>query len=202
MFSCLAIGLGVSHFALGWSTTSLGFAVTRKYRKEYLSNILNQPISYFDEDDNSVGTLVARVATDPTQLQQLVGVNLAFMLMSCFNLIGCIAISFVFGWKLTVMALVTTLPIVVVAMFYRVRYETKLDSMSNAVFSDSARFVCESIAAMRTVSSLTLEPHICDRYDELLRGHVRQAFHTAKMSVFLFSLSDSISLLCMAFIMW
>ncbi|KAH8900186.1 ABC transporter [Thozetella sp. PMI_491] len=202
MFMYLAIGVGLSQVALGWSTTTLGFAITRVYRKEYLSNILSQPTSFFDEEDHSVGALVGRLATDPTQLQQLVGVNLAYMLMSWFNLAGCLLISFIFGWKLTLVALMTSLPIVVGAMFYRVRYEKEFDAMSNAVFTESAKFACESIAAFRTVSSLTLEAHTWNRYEKLLRDHVTQAFRTARVSVLLYSLSDSVSLLCMAFILW
>lgn len=202
MFLCLALGVGVSQAALGWSTTTLGFAITRTYRKEYLANLLHQSAAFFDDPAHAAGALVGRLATDPMQLQQLVGVNLAFMLLSWFTLVGCLIISFMFGWKLTLVALGTSLPVVVAAMFYRVRYEMHLDAMSNEVFAESARFACESIAAVRTVSSLTLEDSVYREYGGLLRDHVSRAFRTANVSVLLFAFSDSISLLCMAFILW
>lgn len=203
MMFLLAVGVGLGHGALGWSTTELGFAVTRTYRKEYFGNLLAKPASFFDDDENnSAGTLAGRLSTDPTQLQQLVGTSLASLVTSVFNLVGCIVIALVFGWKLTLVSLIMTLPVVLVAMIYRVRYEMTLDAMSSAVFAESARFACESISAIRTAVSLTLEDDICRRYELLLRNHTKDAFRAARVSVLLFALSDSVPLLCMAFVLW
>ncbi|KAH0426565.1 ABC multidrug transporter mdr1 [Colletotrichum camelliae] len=202
MFVYLAAGVGVSHFLLGWATTTIGFGITRVYRKEYFRNILYKPSVFFDAEGNSAGALTARLATDPTMLQQLLGTNMAFVLISLFNVIGCIVVGLVFGWKLTLVALGTSMPIIVAAMFYRVRHETKFEEANNAVFAESAKFASESIGAIRTVSSLTMEEGICQRYDQLLAEHTRDAFRKSRFSVMLFAFSDSISLLCMAFVLW
>ncbi|KAI6354680.1 hypothetical protein MCOR25_008503 [Pyricularia grisea] len=202
MFVVLAAGVGISHLFLGWSTTRLGFGLTRFYRKEYFKNMISRPASFFDEEDHTVGSLTARLATDPTQLQQLLGVNMAFVLVSIFNVIGCCIVGFVFGWKLTIVSLASTMPIIVVAMAYRVRHEVRLEAEASKVFAEGARFASESIAAIRTVSSLTMEDGVGTRYEELLNKHVRQAFGKAKWSLLLFSFSDSISFLCMAFVLW
>ncbi|KAH8845018.1 hypothetical protein MCOR03_003046 [Pyricularia oryzae] len=202
MFVVLAAGVGISHLFLGWSTTRLGFGLTRFYRKEYFKNMISRPASFFDEEDHTVGSLTARLATDPTQLQQLLGVNMAFVLVSIFNVIGCCIVGFVFGWKLTIVSLASTMPIIVVAMAYRVRHEVRLEAEASKVFAEGARFASESIAAIRTVSSLTMEDGVGTRYEELLNKHVRQAFSKARWSLLLFSFSDSISFLCMAFVLW
>ncbi|KAF6830772.1 ABC transporter [Colletotrichum musicola] len=202
MFVYLATGVGVSHFLLGWATTTIGFGITRVYRKEYFRNILYKPSAFFDGEGNSAGALTARLATDPTMLQQLLGTNMAFVLISLFNVIGCIVVGLVFGWKLTLVALGTSMPIIVAAMFYRVRHETKFEEANNEVFAESAKFASESIGAIRTVSSLTMEDGICQRYDDLLKYHTRDAFRKSRWSVMVFAFSDSISLLCMAFVLW
>ncbi|KAK1543168.1 ABC transporter [Colletotrichum paranaense] len=202
MFMYLATGVGVSHFLLGWATTTIGFGIVRVYRKEYFRNIIYKPSSFFDAEGNSAGSLTARLATDPTMLQQLLGTNMAFVLISLFNVIGCVVVGLVFGWKLTLVALGTSMPIIVAAMFYRVRHETSFETANNAVFAESAKFASESISAIRTVSSLTMEDGICDRYDNLLRDHIKDAFRKSRFSVMVFSFSDSISLLCMAFVLW
>jgi len=202
MFMYLATGVGVSHFFLGWATTTIGFGIVRVYRKECFSNIVYKPSSFFDGEGNSAGSLTARLATDPTMLQQLLGTNMAFVLISLFNVIGCIAVGLVFGWKLTLVALGTSMPIIVAAMFYRVRHETSFEEANNAVFAESAKFASESISAIRTVSSLTMEDGICQRYDTLLNAHIKDAFRKSRFSVMIFSFSDSISLLCMAFVLW
>jgi ATP-binding cassette, subfamily B (MDR/TAP), member 1 len=88
------------------------------------------------------------------------------------------------------------------AGFLRVRYERKFEKMTWQVFSESSKFAIESIGAFRTVSALTMEDHICKRYDTLLRKHVSDAFWSSIASTAVFAFSDSVSLLCMAFALW
>ncbi|KAL8389022.1 hypothetical protein RB595_008854 [Gaeumannomyces hyphopodioides] len=202
MFVALAGGVALSHLLLGWSTTRLGFSLTRLYRKEYFSNIITKPAAFFDEEEHTIGALTARLATDPTQLQQLLGANMAFVLVSLFNVVGCCIVGFVFGWKLTAVALASTMPVIVAAMFYRVRHEVRLETEANRVFSEGARYASESIAAIRTVSSLTMEKGVGERYEKLLTDHVQGATRNARWSLLLFSFSDSISFLCIAFVLW
>ncbi|KAL8314910.1 hypothetical protein RB593_008482 [Gaeumannomyces tritici] len=202
MFVVLATGVGLSYFALGWSATTLSVHIIRHYRKEYIRNMLSKRASFFDQDGNSAGALTARLATDPAQLQQLLGMNMAFVLVSVLSVVGCLTISFYFGWKLALVTVLTMLPLILGAAFFRVRYEKRLEMMGMAVFAESAKFASEGVGAFRTVSSLTLERVICDRYAKLLRDHTRAAFFKSSGSTALFALSDSISLLCMAFILW
>ncbi|ESZ94373.1 hypothetical protein SBOR_5237 [Sclerotinia borealis F-4128] len=202
MFTLLAIGVGISYYALGWSSNTVSFNITATYRQEYFQNVLSKPVSYYDEEENSVGSLTARMASDPTQLQQLLGINMAMVLISMFNIFGSVAMSFYFGWKLTLLTVVTTMPIILAAGFFRLRYETQFEKMNNDVFAESSKFATESIGAFRTVSSLTLESEICGRYEKLLRNYTEKAFRKARFSTFVFAMSDSIAILCMAFVLW
>ncbi|KAG4433458.1 hypothetical protein IFR05_011062 [Cadophora sp. M221] len=202
MFTALAIFVGLSYFILGWSANTISFHITSTYRREYFSNVLKKPISFFDAEENSIGSLTSRMATDPTQLQQLLGINMAFVVISIFNILGCIALSFHFGWKLTLAAVITSMPIILAAGFVRFRFETQFEKMNYAVFSESSKFATESIGAFRTVSSLTLESEICGRYQKLLQDHIQSAFQKAGISTLVFALSDSVPLLCMAFVLW
>lgn len=142
------------------------------------------------------------MASDPVQLQQLLGINMAIVLISIFNIIGSITLSFFFGWKLTLITVFTAMPIILAAGFFRIRYETQFEKMNSEVFEESSKFATESISAFRTVSSLVLEDTIVRRYEKLLREHSENAFKKAKFSTLVFSMSDSISLLCMAFVLW
>ena len=142
------------------------------------------------------------MASDPTQLQQLLGTNMGFALISVLSVVGCLTISFYFGWKLTLIALCSSLPIVLAAGFFRIRYETKFEAMNKLVFAESAKFATEAVGACRTVTALTMEASILKRYDRLLRHHVEEGFEKAKFSTIAFAASDSMPLLCMAFVLW
>ncbi|KAN0113306.1 ABC transporter-like protein [Hyaloscypha variabilis] len=202
MFVFLALGVAVSHYILGWTSNVVSFQITATYRNEYFQNALAKPIPYFDQEENSVGALTALMIGDPTQLQQLLGINMAIVLIAIFNITGSIALSVYFGWKLTLLAICTTMPIILFSGYLRIRYEVQFESMNHAVFAESSKFASEAIGAIRTVSSLTLEGTICRRFEQLLDNHAKLALKKASWSCFVFSLSDSISILCMAFILW
>ena len=73
----------------------------------------------------------------------------------------------IFGEQLTLVVVFVAMPIILVAGFFRVRYEIQFESLNQAVFAESSKFAAESIGAFRTVSSLTLEDMICRRYEVL-----------------------------------
>jgi ABC-type multidrug transport system fused ATPase/permease subunit len=187
---------------------SLGFLlispqhITHYYRGEYFSNILSKSVAFFDADDHSVGALTAQLATDPSQLQELLGTNMAFVVISILNVVGCLAIAFYFGWKLTIVTLCSSMPLIFAAAFFRIRYETQFAKTNNEVFAESAKFATESIGAFRTVSSLTLEDTITGRYEKLLQEQIKKAFWKSSWTTLIFATADSVSLLCMAFVLW
>jgi len=176
--------------------------VSTTYRQQYFESILHKPISFYDAEDHSAGTLTSRLSTDPTQLQELLGPNMSMPLISVFNVIGCVAISFAYGWKLTLVTMFSALPLIFVAGFVRVRYEIQFEKLNALVFAKSSQFAAEAIGAFRTVTSLTLEDTITDRYAKLLQGHVMDAFKKARLATLIFAASDSIDLLCMALAFW
>lgn len=149
-----------------------------------------------------MGQLTARLSSDPTALKELLGVNMMIMLIGMFTLVGALAISFAYGWKLALVALCVTIPLGVASGYFRVKYELQFNAMNEAVFMESSKFAAEAIGAFRTVSSLVMEDSIINRYRTLLDDHVTAAFKKAQWTTIIFALSDSVSLGCQALIFW
>ncbi|KAF2679024.1 ABC multidrug transporter-like protein [Lentithecium fluviatile CBS 122367] len=202
MLVTVATGIGLSYFILGWVSNTISVRTITTYRKEYFQNIISKRISFFDIAEHSIGILTARIATDPAQLQQLLGINMAMVLISLFSLIGCITIAVLFHWKFALVVIGSSMPIILAGGWYRVRHEVRFESRNNEVFAESARFATEAIGAIRTVACLTLERAICRRYDGLLKAHITKSWKEARVSGIVFAASDSLVLLCMAFALW
>ncbi|KAI1362090.1 ABC transporter-like protein [Xylaria arbuscula] len=202
MFVVLASAAAVGYFCLGFASTRVAFHITSAYRLEYFENIVSKTVAWFDGEGHSVGALTGLVATDPTQLQQLLGTNITFTIISVLSVIGCLTISFYFGWKLTLVAFSSAMPLALAAGFYRIRVEKRFEMMNLRVFAESAKFATESVGAIRTVTSLTLEDTIRRQYEELLHNHVKEAFRQARFATLIFAASDSLPLLAMAFVLW
>lgn len=202
MWVVLAIGVGLSYFFCFLFSTRLASIIRNKYQQMYFEAILYQKTSFFDEEDHSQGTMTSRAAGDPKQLEELMGANMASVYIAMFNIIGSIAIAFSFGWKLALVATSVVMPILIGASYWRFKYEIEFDKMNSEVFAESSKFASESIGAFRTVTSLTLEGPICDRFENLCKGHVGAAFKKARWVSLLFGFSDSASMACQALIFW
>lgn len=159
-------------------------------------------MGFFDDPNHSSGLLTASLATDPTQLQQLLGLNMAMVMVSIFNLIGCVVVALYFHWKFGLVVIASSLPIILAGGWYRVRHEIRFEARNNRVFAESARYATEAIGAIRTVASLTLERTVCQKYEAMLKDHVTKSWKEARISCAAFALSDSLVLLCMAFSLW
>jgi len=202
MFGVLAASTFLSYFCMGAACQAIAIAVTLKYRQEYLNNLIRKRIAFFDDQGHSPGSLTASLSSDTTQIQQLMATEMSMALIAVVNLVGCIIISFVYGWKLSLVGLFAALPLILAAGYLRVRLEMEFAKTNAKVFENSSQFAAEAVGAFRTVLSLIMEDMIGNRYEALLKGHVAKAFSSAKYSTVVFAASDSIELAVMALTFW
>ena len=95
-----------------------------------------------------------------------------------------------------------TIPVILCAGYWRVKYELESEKMNAAVFAESSKFAAEAIGAFRTVSSLVMERTIIKRYNTLLRNHVHAAYREARWASILFGLADSMNIGCQTLLSW
>ncbi|KAF1811024.1 P-loop containing nucleoside triphosphate hydrolase protein [Eremomyces bilateralis CBS 781.70] len=202
IFFVQSLGVAVAYCMLGWASYEAAVVVSTHYRQEYFVNMITKRISFFDQEGHSPGTLSGRLTTDSTQIMQLLGMEMSMAYIAVFNLIGSLIIAFVFGWKLSLVGLFAILPAILLAGYYRVKLEMQFEQMNAAVFADSSQFATEAVGAFRTVTSLTMEGVVTERYNKLLAGHTIRALKRAIPSSFVFGLSDSVDLACMALAFW
>ncbi|KAH7007746.1 P-loop containing nucleoside triphosphate hydrolase protein [Ilyonectria destructans] len=202
MWLALAAGIGFGWFSMAWNCLHAQYSVSRFFKTQYFTDMLHQKPSYFDEDQNSHGTLTSLVSGDAKLLEELFGLNTGSLLNGVFNATGCIIISLIFSWKLGLVAMFATMPVMLSAGFWKYRYEIYFEKMNSAVFMESSQFATEAVGAMRTVSSLNMEDAINGRYQTLLSDHVHAARLKAQWTAGLFGFADSVGLACQALVFW
>jgi ATP-binding cassette subfamily B (MDR/TAP) protein 1 len=202
MFAVEAAAVFISYTALFFCTHLVSVSITRRYRQEYLENLLRQRIAFFDAEGHSAGTLTSSVSSDAQNLQQLMSTEMSLAAIAITNLLGCTIISFVYGWKLSLVGIFCALPPILAAGYLRFTLEVKFEAMNSAVFAESSQFATEAVGAFRTVLSLIMEDMIGERYNSLMKEHVRKAFSTARYGTIIFAASDSVELACMALTFW
>lgn len=198
----LAAGVGLAYLVVGWIGLIVQHNISAVYKKQYFSDMLYQKLSFFDLDANSHGTLSARVGGDAKQLEELLGMNMAFLLSGIFIALGSVIIAIIFAWKLGLIATFVTMPIMLAAGYWKFRQEVTYEKMNSAVFQESSQFATEAIGAIRTVSALTMEGSIGNRYRTLLDSHVKKALQKGRWTSVLYGFADSVGLACQALVFW
>ncbi|KAF8426010.1 ABC multidrug transporter [Tirmania nivea] len=202
MFFVVACGVLLAYGGVGYCFTRLQHHLTTNYRKEYFQSVLRQRIAYFDKEGNAAGTLTSRLNSDPNALQELMGMNLGLLSIAMVSIVGCAVLALAIGWKLALACLFSAFPLIFLATVFRVRIEIQFEKATAAVFAESSQFAAEAVSNYRTVTSLTMERSIEERYRLLLDNHVKQAWRDTRVAMIFFSASESIVLLAMALAFW
>ncbi|KAE9380673.1 leptomycin B resistance protein pmd1 [Stipitochalara longipes BDJ] len=202
MFFIQAIGVGIASFMLGRASLLVAVAVSTYHRKEYLEHMLDKKIAFFDGEGNSPGTLTSRLSDDPHRVEALIGTEMSMGLIAFVNLLGSTIISFIYGWKFSLVGIFAIMPVILTAGFFGIKLELEFEELNAAVFAESSQFATEAISAFRTVTSLMMEELVVERYASLLQTHVVNASKKALLSTVVFATSDSVELLCQALVFW
>lgn len=202
MFFIVALGNAIAYFIAGWLTNIIAQQIMRFYRAEIFDNTLRQDMPFFDSPAHGTGSLVSRLSSEPTSLQELMSVNLALMLINVVNLVSSSILAIAYGWKLGLTLTLGALPVLVGAGYVRIRLEFKFEDDIAGRFARSSALASEAVMAIRTVSSLALESTIVDRYRTSLENIAKHAIGCVGLKMFYYSLSQSVSFLAMALGFW
>ncbi|RSL43081.1 hypothetical protein CEP54_015233 [Fusarium duplospermum] len=202
MFVVLASSVGASFFVKCYVSTHLQHRISAAYKRQYFEAMLFQKTAFFDDEPNSQGRLVSRISGEPKQLEELLGLNMAFLLTAIFQLTGSLSIAYSFGWKLALIGMWITMPLSLFSGFWRFKYELEFEKINAAVFAEGSQFTAEAISGFRTVSALTLKDTISTRYSKLLANHISSAFKKARWTSLIFGFADSVNIGCQGLIFW
>ena len=128
------------------------------------SSFLRQDLRFFNRQENTIGAIVGRLDTYPEAICELMGMNVSVIFVCVFNVLGCSIMALVASWKLGLVTVFAGLPPVLGAGYARIRLEQGLERQTDARFLTSTSIASESVTAIRTVSSLTIEDKILDKY--------------------------------------
>ncbi|KAF9887927.1 hypothetical protein FE257_009449 [Aspergillus nanangensis] len=202
MFFVIAIGSFVVYFIIGNLINILSQNMIHRYRHEMFDRLIHMDMAFFDHPENTSGALTSKISTVPTNLQELISMNICILLVIIFNIAASSGLALGYGWKLALVMMFGGLPLLVGSGYIRVRLETKLDADVSASFAESADVASEAVSAIRTVASLAIEPQVMAKYSELLDGIVLRSIRSLTLAIIPYALSQSLEFLVMALGFW
>ncbi|KAH7361338.1 P-loop containing nucleoside triphosphate hydrolase protein [Pyrenochaeta sp. MPI-SDFR-AT-0127] len=200
MFLVVGIAALISYAVMGFLLTLLGVYVVKFYRLEYFRAVLLQPIDFFDQISSSL--LIARLSSDPSNLQELIGVNLGLLMSMFIQIISAAIIGLAFSWKFALVGIFGAQPVVFAAGYVRWKLDSALAEATATIFEDSARFASDALSAIRTVKAFTLESTVQNSYQTHLSSKIKTLHNKTATIMLFFALSESVELLALALAFW
>ncbi|EMT61120.1 Leptomycin B resistance protein pmd1 [Fusarium odoratissimum] len=202
MFLAMACGCLVVYFVLGWTSNVVAQTLNHKYRKAIINDMLRQDLRFFDRPENTTGALSSRVDSYPQAVFELMGFNVALILVSVLSLLSCSIVALAYGWRLGVVIIFAGLPPMLLSGYARLKMEAQMDIKISKRFSQSASIASEAISAIRTVSSLAIENSVLDNYDKELQHAISDSVKPIFLIMLPFAFTQSVEYAFQALGFW
>jgi len=149
--------------------TYLGERLTRKLRSLAYTAILRQPQAFFDQQENSVGRLGTRLATDASLVKGATGDALGSLLEAAGAIICAVVIAFIASWRLA-LVLMIVFPFLIIGSIYEFRSVAQVSRGGNKALEDAGNSVAEAVTAIRTVTAYNLQTSTLKVFDKALES--------------------------------
>ncbi|KAJ5114350.1 hypothetical protein NUU61_000109 [Penicillium alfredii] len=202
MFLVLGIGCLITYFIIGWCSNTVAQTVSHKYRKQIVANILKQDMQFFDRPENSTGALSSRADSYPQGVFELMGFNIALIIVGSIAVISCSILALAYGWRLGLVIVLAGLPPLLVSGYARIRTEAAMDRKISKSFGTSASIASEAVNAIRTVSSLAIERSVLDKYTRELDHALAASTRPLLVMMLPFAFTQSVEYCFLALGFW
>ncbi|CAG8527114.1 8767_t:CDS:2 [Cetraspora pellucida] len=201
MFLVIAAGAlvvnAVQGIAFGFSSEKL----TKRIQSMSFAAILRQDISFFDEEEHSVGTLTSQLSLGATHVNSLAGSTFGGILQGMTTIIACVVVALVICWKLALVYL-CCVPLLIGSGALRTKMVNGFQQKTKKAYEHSAQIACEGASNIRTVAALTREEDLWNIYHNLLNEPMRQGFKNAFFASTTFAFAQCVNFFATALAFW
>ncbi|KAK2584732.1 hypothetical protein KPH14_007064 [Odynerus spinipes] len=176
LFIIVGVVTGVGTFLQMYMFGLAGVRMTTRIRRITFGAMLKQEMGWFDDEQNSVGALCARLSSDAGAVQGATGSRIGAILQALSTLVLGIGLSMYYTWKMTLVSVVS-IPLVLGAVFFEARIMSGQGLQEKKKMECATRIAIEAISNIRTVASLSKEDAFFSRYCVEL-DHVARATRT------------------------
>jgi len=190
---------GVFYYTYHYLLEQVGLSVIKDYRSKIFRHIHVQPLSFFHS--YPTGTLISRVVSDVTLMQQAVSSALVGVLRDFFSVVVLMGVVFYLNWKLALFCFAVlpfaAFPIVRFAKVFR-----RLSTKAQEETANVTNMLYETITGNRIVKAFNMEEYENDRYNTQLQTLLDITIQDAKFRCLQHPLMEFIGGIAIALFIW
>jgi len=183
------------YYLVSW----LGERVVADIRTKVYDRVIRMDPTFFET--TRTGEVLSRLTADTTLVQSVSGVSLSIALRTAVNLVGGLAMLALTSVQLTVYIMlgipVVILPMIIVGR--RIRRQSR-DTQDRV--ADTSSLADETLNAIQTVQSFTLEPLQSERYGHAVADSFKAAVRRVRTRAFLTAMGITMVFGAITIILW
>ncbi|XVF60423.1 hypothetical protein PTKIN_Ptkin08bG0044700 [Pterospermum kingtungense] len=183
VYACIFLGLALFSLIINviehYNFAYMGEHLTKRIRERMLSRILTFEVGWFDQDENSSGTICARLAKDSSVVRSLVGDRMSLLLQTILAVTIACAMGLFIAWRLAIV-MIAVQPLIIFGMYTR---RVLLKSMSKKAIKaqeESSKLAAEAVSHHRTITAFSSQDRILRMLEKAQEGprkeNVRQSW--------------------------
>ncbi|GMI69508.1 P-glycoprotein 21, ATP-binding cassette B21 [Hibiscus trionum] len=154
-----------------------GCKLIQRIRSMCFEKVVRMEVGWFDEPDNSSGSIGARLSADAATIRGLVGDALAQMVSNLASAVAGLVIAFVASWQLAFIIL-GLIPLLGVNGYVQVKFMRGFSADAKMMYEEASQVANDAVGSIRTVASFCAEEKVMQLYrkkcDGPLRAGIRQ----------------------------
>lgn len=101
--------------------------MNHKYWRQIIDDILKQDLQFSEHPENTTGALTSRTDSYPQAVFELMGFNVALILIAIVSVLSCSIPALAYGWNLSVVIVFAGLPPMLASGYAQIRMEAAMD---------------------------------------------------------------------------
>ncbi|XP_018680624.2 putative multidrug resistance protein isoform X1 [Musa acuminata AAA Group] len=174
IFVALSILSFVTNVVQHYNFGAMGEYLTKRVREKMLSKILTFEVGWFDEDENSTGAVLARLANDANVVRSLVGDRLSLIIQTASAVAIAWTMGLVIAWRLA-LVIIAVQPLIIVSFYARRVLLKRLSAKAIKSQSQSSKIAAEAVSNLRTIAAFSSQDRILQMFQAAQEGPRRES---------------------------
>lgn len=190
---------GISYYIYTLLLEQVGQSIIRDFRQDIFNHIHKQSLSFFNQ--MPTGTLMSRIISDVTLLQQAVSNALVGSIRDLFQVIILLGVVFFMNWRLAMVSFII-LPIAAFPIIKFGRLFRKLSTSTQEEVANVSNILHETITGHRIVKAFSKEEYEGKRFFQQVNKLLMLTMKNAKYRCMQHPLMEFIGGVAIATIIW
>ncbi|RWW13743.1 hypothetical protein GW17_00022529 [Ensete ventricosum] len=177
-YALIFVGLSILSFVVNimqhYNFGAMGEYLTKRVRERMLSKILTFEVGWFDEDVNSTGAVLARLANDANAVRSLVGDRLSLIIQTASAVSIAMTMGLIIAWRLA-LVVIAVQPLVIVSFYARRVLLKRLSAKAIKSQAQSSKIAAEAVSNLRTIAAFSSQDRILQMFEAAQEGPRRES---------------------------